>query len=282
MNFILWLKTIRVQTLVASIIPIALTHILIIHGYDIVVLVCSILSALSIQIATNLFNDLHDFESGVDTGVKKERALQLGLIGKNKFTDITICFFIVAALFGIPLVIKGGFLILFIGLASLICAHGYTGGILRLSQRGIAESFVMLFFGIIPVFVMCRLSMVQFNKEALALGVLCGAFSCILLVVNNLRDVTTDERAKKKTLVVRCGVNFGRLELLFLSAVVFLISFIFFPVYVVFLLPSLIILTISSVYGVCFAATKKMNVSLKLTAIAYLAWCFGIFVGHTV
>ena len=48
-----------------------------------------------------------------------------------------------------------------------------------------------------------------------------GAISTAILVVNNLRDYSTDQKANKRTLVVRFGRSFGVLEYLVLLAVAY-------------------------------------------------------------
>ena len=50
--------------------------------------------------------------------------------------------------------------------------------------------------------------------EAVAGGVAVGLLATAILVVNNLRDRHTDEKAGKRTLVVRFGESFGRREYL--------------------------------------------------------------------
>ena len=51
--------------------------------------------------------------------------------------------------------------------------------------------------------------------DAVLLGVMPGCYSVVLIALNNLRDRTTDQRVNKKTLAVRFGEKFARIEILF-------------------------------------------------------------------
>lgn len=275
MTLKLWLRTIRIQTLVASVIPIVLFHVLILHNISYIIFFSSLLSALCIQIATNLFNDLHDFESGVDTDERKgpKRALQLGVLSRQEYLDLTLCFFIFAALFGVPLVIQGGSTVLVCGILSLVFAYGYTGGLIRLSQRGIAEPFVIAFFGIIPIYILCHLYGVQFGLYECAIGFICGVFSTLLLAINNLRDFESDKRAMKNTPVVRFGELFGKIEILFLVYFIFFLTCNFFSEKIIYFIPTFALLMIVSFISVISSQKKLLPKTLKFAAISYLLWC---------
>ena len=51
--------------------------------------------------------------------------------------------------------------------------------------------------------------------QSLLAGVAPGALSTAILIVNNVRDIDEDRAANKKTLAVRFGLNFGKIEYLF-------------------------------------------------------------------
>jgi len=52
----------------------------------------------------------------------------------------------------------------------------------------------------------------SFNTTAFWAGLCPGALSCAILIANNLRDFEQDKKCNKKTLVVRLGKRFGRME----------------------------------------------------------------------
>ena len=50
-------------------------------------------------------------------------------------------------------------------------------------------------------------------------GIAPGLFSVAILTVNNLRDINNDRRSGKRTLVVKLGEKFGRLQYIFSIAI---------------------------------------------------------------
>ena len=51
------------------------------------------------------------------------------------------------------------------------------------------------------------------NKEMWLLAGQCGLYSAVLIAINNLRDRDEDEKTGKRTLAVRFGMKFARLEI---------------------------------------------------------------------
>jgi len=176
----------------------------------------ALLSAVCIQIATNFFNDALDGEQLRDT---KDR------LGPQRFSStdknflkliktLAFVFLAVAFLLGLFLVKKGGLVVLLVGLPALFLAYLYTGTRFSLSTNGIADVFVVLYFGVVPVWTMFYIATGLMSSYAALIGFQCGLLANTLLVINNLRDQDEDKKSLKKTLVVRFGRAFG-LGLLF-------------------------------------------------------------------
>jgi 1,4-dihydroxy-2-naphthoate octaprenyltransferase len=121
-----------------------------------------------------------------------------------------------ALVLGAYLVWVGGWPILLIGIASLVCAVAYTGGPFPLAYHGLGDLFVFLFFGLAAVGGTYWVQAFAFGPEVLLGGAGMGAMSTAILVVNNLRDLGTDARAGKRTMAVRLGHGGSKFELLFL------------------------------------------------------------------
>src|SRR5687768_8826042 len=134
----------RPKTLTAAVVPILVATALVkAEGYPVLwwVSVCAMVSALFIQIGTNLVNDAIDFEKGADTAerIGFQRVTQSGLMSsKQVMTGAFVCFACALAL-GVPLVVRGGFPIVVIGLVSLALAYGYTGGPFPLAYNGLGD-----------------------------------------------------------------------------------------------------------------------------------------------
>src|SRR5690606_28749412 len=124
-------------------------------------------------------------------------------------------FCVLAALFSFPLLLERGWPIVGIGLISLYFAYGYTGGPFPLAYRGMGEFFVILFFGWVAVLGSHFVQTGEWGGlPMLVLGLQCGLYSSVLIAVNNLRDLEEDRGSGKRTLAVRFGEGFARIEIL--------------------------------------------------------------------
>jgi 1,4-dihydroxy-2-naphthoate octaprenyltransferase len=217
-----WLLAIRPKTLSAAIVPVLMGSALASHEPMAItwwVFWCALASSVLIQVATNLINDAIDFQKGADTGERlgPVRVTQAGLVSPEAVMRAAWVCLAGAALFGIPLLFRGGWPILLVGLASMAMAYGYTGGPYPLAYHGLGELFVMLFFGLIAVGGTFYLHSQQYTRSAVLAGLAAGALATVLLVINNLRDVEGDRRSNKKTLAVRFGERFARFEIAFFA-----------------------------------------------------------------
>ena len=85
-----------------------------------------------------------------------------------------------------------------------------------MAYSGWGEAFVIVFFGFVAVCGMYFLHTGSVGLSALLGGAALGALAAGVLVVNNLRDIESDQRIGKHTLAVRRGVRFTVWELFFL------------------------------------------------------------------
>ncbi|MCK5650887.1 MAG: 1,4-dihydroxy-2-naphthoate polyprenyltransferase, partial [Gemmatimonadetes bacterium] len=211
-----WVLAARPRTLIAAVAPvlvgtgIALGH----EVFRPLPAIAALLGALLIQIGTNLANDYYDYRRGGDTAerIGPIRVTQAGLIPPEQVRLGTYVTLGMALLVGVYLVWVGGWPILLIGILSLACAVGYTGGPYPLAYHGLGDLFVFVFFGLIAVGGTYYVQALEFRVELLLAGAAMGALNTAILVVNNLRDRATDARAGKRTLAVRWGAAFARWE----------------------------------------------------------------------
>lgn len=170
--------------------------------------------ALLIQIGTNFANDYYDFIKGADTKerVGPRRAVAAGLVSPEVMKAAMQAVFMFAFIVGLSLLKYGGWPLLMVGVTSILCGIAYTGGPYPLGYNGLGDVFVFIFFGLVAV---CATFFVQtgyVSQEALLCSVGVGLLATNILVVNNYRDVETDRVAGKRTLVVRFGQRFARIQ----------------------------------------------------------------------
>lgn len=222
-----WLLAARPKTLSAAVVPVLMGSALAADEPTAItwwVFACALVGALLIQVATNFINDALDFRKGADTADRlgPTRVTQAGLMtAEQVMTAAWICL-AGAALCGIPLIYRGGWPMLVVGLASIAGAYAYTGGPYPLAYKGLGEIFVLLFFGFVAVGGTFYAHSLQLSQSALLAGFAAGALATVLLVINNLRDVTNDRRSNKRTLAVRFGERFARAEIVFFTLAPFL------------------------------------------------------------
>ena len=163
---------------------------------------CTLLGAMAIQIGTNLYNDAADFERGTDTPDRlgPQRATAQGWFTARQVKTAAHLMFALAFVLGILLLLRGGWPILLIGLASLAAGYSYTGGSRPIAYGPFGEIYVLLFFGLAAVGGTYYLQTLSFGWPAFWTGVALGLPAAAVLVVNNYRDLETDRLAGRRTL----------------------------------------------------------------------------------
>jgi 1,4-dihydroxy-2-naphthoate octaprenyltransferase len=221
-----WIQAFRPRTLTAAVAPVAVgTALAYAHGTGRPLpALAALAGALLIQIGTNLTNDYYDFKKGADTAerVGPTRVTQSGLIAPQAVLRAAALAFGLAVAVGVYLVAVGGWPIVAIGLLSVLAGYAYTGGPYPLGYHGLGDVFVFLFFGLVAVGGTYFVQAGTVVPAAMVAAVPVGALGMAILAVNNLRDVGTDAKAGKRTLVVRLGVGAGRVEYIAALAAAFL------------------------------------------------------------
>ncbi|MBK9294711.1 MAG: 1,4-dihydroxy-2-naphthoate octaprenyltransferase [Oligoflexia bacterium] len=220
MTLIDWVIAARPKTLTASWMPVVLGVVIAYKmevKFDLYFFACTFMASIFVQVATNYINDAIDFKKGADT---KERLGPKRMTAEGKIKPETmlkagfVCLAI-AAFLGLQLVFHAGVGILLIGVLSVFLAYAYTAGPFPLAYIGLSDIFVLLFFGVIAVVGSFYVQALSLHKLAVVAGLQIGFLAVVLLAINNFRDMEQDKIANKKTLAVRFGAKFMRLEILF-------------------------------------------------------------------
>ena len=211
-----WILAARPKTLWAAAAPVIIGAAIAFYdaAFHVTAFLAALFGAIFIQIGTNFANDLFDFKKKTDTHdrVGPLRVTQAGLVSPSHMRIATIVAFSVAFAIGIYLVYRGGWPIVAIGLASILFGVLYTGGPYPLGYNGLGDVFVFIFFGPVAVggtyYVMAQ----TITPAAVFAGIAPGLLSTAILVVNNTRDLETDQRTGKRTLAVRFGRRFSEVQ----------------------------------------------------------------------
>ncbi len=220
-----WILASRLKTLPAAISPVLVGVSLAIHDGEFKPFIAfmTLLAAVLIQIGANFANDVYDFLKGSDREDRlgPTRATQSGLIPPENMKKGMCLVFAMAICVGFYLASIGGWPIVWIGLASIASAIAYTGGPYPLGYHGWGDVFVFIFFGIIAVPGTYYLQSGIVSYDSILLGIPLGALSTAILIVNNLRDADTDIKSDKRTLAVRFGKPFVKIEYIVMMIIAF-------------------------------------------------------------
>ncbi len=211
-----WFLASRPKTLPAAVAPVIAGTAVAIHegGEHWPTAILAMITALLLQVVANFANDVFDFRRGADTSerVGPTRVTASGLVSATAMMRATTVVIGLAILTGLPLVIRGGWPVLVLGLAAIVCAVAYTGGPFPLAYLGLGEIFVFIFFGLVAVAGTAWLQTGEVTALAIGVSVPVGALAVAILIVNNLRDIDTDRAAGKRTIAVRLGERGTRME----------------------------------------------------------------------
>ena len=226
-----WVLASRPRTLTAAISPVLVGVSLAIHEgeFQPFIALMTLLAAILIQIGANFANDVYDFLKGSDCEDRLGpiRATQSGLISPEDMKKGMWLVLALAICVGFYLAYIGGWPIVWIGLASIASAIAYTGGPYPLGYHGWGDIFVFVFFGMIAVPGTYYLQSGFVSYDSILFGIPLGALSTAILIVNNLRDADTDVKSGKRTLAVRFGKSFVKIEYIVMMIIAFTI-----PIYI--------------------------------------------------
>ncbi len=184
-----------------------------------------LLTAILLQIGSNLANDVFDYERGTDTAERAGplRVTQAGLLTSSQVKMGMLVVFGLAGLCGLYLAWLGGWPIILLGIAAIVSAIAYTGGPFPLGYYGMGDVFVFLFFGLASVAGTYYVQAGFVSTAAWWMAVPPGLIITAILVVNNLRDLENDRKAGKHTMAVILGEKGARTEYWICMAVAYLV-----------------------------------------------------------
>ncbi len=216
-----WIQAFRLRTL-----PLAVSSILVAsalafdHAYlngseyfTANVFYLALITAILLQVLSNLANDLGDHQHGTDNDdrVGPQRAVQSGAISPSQMKFAMIICGSLAFISGCGLIITAlGFspkalTFLLIGILAIGAAVKYTFGKNPYGYAGLGDISVFMFFGIVGVCGTFYLHVHSANWMILLPAMAFGSLSAGVLNVNNMRDILNDAASGKRTLVVRMG-----------------------------------------------------------------------------
>ena len=174
--------------------------------------------SLALQVGVNYANDYSDGVRGTDDArVGPVRLVASRLKAPAEVKRAAFIAFGVAGVAGLALAIAVGPELIVVGAAAIGAAWFYTGGPKPYGYLGLGELFVFVFFGLVATAGSTYVQLERLTAWSVVVAVPVGLLAVALLVVNNLRDIPSDDIAGKRTLAVRLGD--GRTRRLYVALV---------------------------------------------------------------
>lgn len=234
-----YISSFRLRTL-----PLALSSILMAnfiaayhHSYVWSVGILAAVTTVLLQILSNVANDYGDAVSGADNveRIGPARMVASGKISLTEMKRTVIVFSILSLISGIALIAVGNLEVLsltawgmlVLGLGAIAAAIKYTVGKNPYGYSGRGDIFVFLFFGLAGVLGTYFLHTGTFNPWLFLPASTIGLLSTGVLNLNNLRDINSDAKSGKLTLVVQHGSPWGKSyhAVLLISAMVLMVVY---------------------------------------------------------
>lgn len=162
-------------------------------------------------------------------------AVRTGLVTLGGLRLAIMACYGLAALIGLYLAYVGGTPVIVIGALSILASWAYSAGPFAVGRLGLADPLFFLFFGTVSVvgtyYVQAALVrgteswQAGFPATAFAVSVPVGALTTCILIIDDIRDREFDVVKGKKSVAVRFGARWSRLEFLALMVVAYLAPF---------------------------------------------------------
>jgi 1,4-dihydroxy-2-naphthoate octaprenyltransferase len=218
-GFKIWWKAARPRTVLLSLSGVLMGSFLALaenpHLNPLTIVFC-VLTAIILQILSNLANDYGDYKKGVDNAHRTgpQRTLQSGVLTERQMRMGISITAVVALIFGALLIFVFAQLSLqelaifaILGVAAVWAALLYTLGKHPYGYRGLGDFYCFLFFGWVAVAGTFYLATKQLDFTIFLPATAMGCCSNAVLNINNMRDYENDKASGKNSLVVKIGLK---------------------------------------------------------------------------
>lgn len=222
-RFAIWINAARPRTL-----PLALGSIILgtalaaAEGlFDWVVALFCVLTAILLQVLSNLANDYGDSLHGADHVERRgpKRAVQSGLVTPAGMRRAIVLVSLLSVVSGLLLLwfafgdeaFSLTLVFILLGAAAIGAAITYTAGKMPYGYAGFGDIAVLVFFGWVGVIGSYFVQTARLSWPILLPATAAGLLAVAVLNVNNIRDMDSDRLAGKLSLPVRLGLDRARL-----------------------------------------------------------------------
>src|SRR6056297_3200565 len=174
----------------------------------------TLLGAVFLHAATNLINDYYDVKSGVDsvevaTALYRPHPLVEGKIHAGSIHIAAYVLFFAGSLIGLYLAATRGWPILAIGIIGVAAGITYTAPPFSYKYIALGEFSVFLMWGPLMVEGTYYVQLQVFSMDALYISIPFGVIVALVLLANNLRDISHDKNRHIRTIAIILGAKRG-------------------------------------------------------------------------
>jgi 1,4-dihydroxy-2-naphthoate octaprenyltransferase len=201
-----WVNGARPRTLVASVAPVVVGTAA--AGRASVWRTLAALAVgLGLQVGVNFANDYQDGMRGIDTDERRgpQRLTSSGVASPRSVLLAALASIAVAGVAGLALALATSLWLIPIGAAAMLALWFYSGGPRPYGSLGLGEVMVFAFFGLMATAGTAYVQAERIPAAAWWSSAAMGFLAVAILEANNVRDISTDSVAGKRTLAVRLG-----------------------------------------------------------------------------
>ena len=202
-----WMIAVRPWSFPASAMPVAVTLGYLFAGHQQVNWLNGIWALLNIVIfhaSGNTWSDYFDYRRKVDgDDTFGAKTITSGMFRAKEIFLLSFGLLAVASLAGIGLWLRTGMPLLYIGLGGLACSVLYP----FLKYRSMGDLVIFVAYGLLPTVGTVYAAALHVDWHVLYLAVPVGLITVAILHCNNLRDMSTDSRARIRTFAMGIGTR---------------------------------------------------------------------------
>jgi len=185
-------------------------------GFSWALYLITLLGTILLHAATNLINDYYDVKSGVDTrevstAQYRPHPLVEGKLNAEHVRTAAYILYGLSILIGIFLAVSRGWMLLWIGLIGAFASLTYTAPPLKYKYSALGEISVFIMWGPLMVAGSYFVQRQSFSMNAFWISLPFGVLVALVLLANNIRDITHDRSKGILTLAIVLGRRKGLL-----------------------------------------------------------------------
>jgi len=174
----------------------------------------TLFGAVLLHAATNLINDYYDVRSGIDTpeastAQYRPHPLVEGKLTPEQVRNAALILYGISTFIGLYLAATRGWTLLWIGLVGTLASFTYTAPPLKYKYSALGELSVFFMWGPLMVVGAYFVQRQTFSIDVIWISLPFGVLVALVLLANNIRDITNDRQKGILTLPIILGHRNG-------------------------------------------------------------------------